>query len=365
MIPTNRDLIRSRPSRRDLPHRAEKWKAVVEEIIGECAGARPAGAGRYGLDREVREAGRMLRKRGHQARRAQRQVPRDGSRDRGPGRALGAVTIATNMAGRGTDILLGGNPEFLARQDLLAEAGSSPARPGQGDWDAAYAEALEKRDAQSAREENEQVIERLGGLHIIGTERHESRRIDNQLRGRAGRQGDPGIVALLPVARRRPDAHLRRRQDEGGDEEAGDGRGRPDRVPDGQPGDRARAEAGRAAQLRDPQTPARVRRRQQQAAQRDLRAAPRLLEGKEQKEFRLEKAARSSTTWSPTPGVPSDPADWDLEPSATAAQALLRIDPSGDRRSTCAQMALDEIAERCGSRWSSATRPRRTRSAPR
>jgi preprotein translocase subunit SecA len=93
------------------------------------------------------------------------------------------------MAGRGTDIVLGGNPEFLARRKL-AEAGMKPAETPQETWDAAYAEELASAVAQCAKE-REQVIA-AGGLLIIGTERHESRRIDNQLRGRAGRQGDAG-----------------------------------------------------------------------------------------------------------------------------------------------------------------------------
>ncbi len=124
---------------------------------------------------------------------------------------LGMVTIATNMAGRGTDILLGGNSEFMARQDLVrkqqaravsaAEGAISPvAGPGmvrfyysgqefettQAAWDAAIA-----AHESAAKAEHENVIN-AGGLHILGTERHESRRVDNQLRGRAGRQGDPG-----------------------------------------------------------------------------------------------------------------------------------------------------------------------------
>jgi preprotein translocase subunit SecA len=124
---------------------------------------------------------------------------------------LGMVTIATNMAGRGTDILLGGNPDFVAKQDLVkkaaaraisaAEGAINPmAAPGmirfyyqgqefettQENWDRTYA-----IHAASAAQEHDEVIE-AGGLHILGTERHESRRVDNQLRGRAGRQGDPG-----------------------------------------------------------------------------------------------------------------------------------------------------------------------------
>lgn len=97
---------------------------------------------------------------------------------------LGAVTVATNMAGRGTDIVLGGNPEFLAREEIEKEGKDPAAEPE------LYYETLEKY-RKSCAEEHEKVIA-TGGLRIIGTERHESRRIDNQLRGRSGRQGDPG-----------------------------------------------------------------------------------------------------------------------------------------------------------------------------
>ena len=100
----------------------------------------------------------------------------------------GAVTIATNMAGRGTDILLGGNPEVMAAE-LLHKRGTNvlEATPEQ------YAEALAEAERVCA-EDKEKVLA-AGGLHIVGTERHEARRIDNQLRGRAGRQGDPGAPA--------------------------------------------------------------------------------------------------------------------------------------------------------------------------
>ena len=97
----------------------------------------------------------------------------------------GAVTIATNMAGRGTDILLGGNPAGLA-SDILHKRGLNPAEVDKATYDEALAEARRITD-----EDHERVVQ-AGGLHIIGTERHDSRRIDNQLRGRAGRQGDPG-----------------------------------------------------------------------------------------------------------------------------------------------------------------------------
>src|SRR5215510_11658797 len=99
----------------------------------------------------------------------------------------GAVTIATNMAGRGTDIILGGNPETLAR-DRLKDKYATRLDVPEDEWKALVDE-IESRDKM--REEGRRVAG-MGGLHIVGTERHEARRIDNQLRGRAGRQGDPG-----------------------------------------------------------------------------------------------------------------------------------------------------------------------------
>lgn len=113
----------------------------------------------------------------------------------------GAVTIATNMAGRGTDILLGGNPEAMAQAMLLERFGEdeepTPAQVKQAE---AEAEAITNRESKE--------VLAAGGLCVIGTERHESRRIDNQLRGRAGRQGDPGCNAVLPFSRRRPYAFV-------------------------------------------------------------------------------------------------------------------------------------------------------------
>src|SRR5690606_12100542 len=101
---------------------------------------------------------------------------------------LGAVTVATNMAGRGTDIMLGGNAEFMADEELQAR-GLNPLDTPE-EYEAAWPEALEKAE-EAVKSEHEEVVE-AGGLYVLGTERHESRRIDNQLRGRSGRQGDPG-----------------------------------------------------------------------------------------------------------------------------------------------------------------------------
>ncbi len=104
---------------------------------------------------------------------------------------LNAVTIATNMAGRGTDILLGGNPEYLAKEILKKKGFENPQEAPEEEWKKALEEAIE-----ITSKEKEKVKE-LGGLYVIGTERHESRRIDNQLRGRSGRQGDPGETRFI------------------------------------------------------------------------------------------------------------------------------------------------------------------------
>ena len=104
---------------------------------------------------------------------------------------IGAVTIATNMAGRGTDIILGGNPETMAWAMLKAQIRHPPRRARR------RLESQGRRDraGEKMKEEGREVAE-MGGLHIVGTERHDSRRIDNQLRGRAGRQGDPGSAGF-------------------------------------------------------------------------------------------------------------------------------------------------------------------------
>ncbi|MGE5599544.1 MAG: preprotein translocase subunit SecA [Bacteroidota bacterium] len=184
VIPTNVPMIR-----RDHPDvifrtMHHKFRAVVEEIK-ECHGrGQPVLVGTITIENSERIA-KMLKAEGipHQVLNA-KYHEKEAEIVAQAGR-LGAVTIATNMAGRGTDIMLGGNPDFLARAALRAD-GIEPAEAGKELWEEyrAKAEAVTKA-------EHEQVVA-LGGLRIIGTERHESRRIDNQLRGRAGRQGDPG-----------------------------------------------------------------------------------------------------------------------------------------------------------------------------
>ena len=210
----------------------------------------------------------------------------------------GTVTIATNMAGRGTDILLGGNPEFMARQQCAGRAdrraaarrarrSSSTTRSSSTSSTstasiacrAPTTSASSTHFKQQTDAEHDEVVA-LGGLHIVGTERHEARRIDNQLRGRAGRQGDPGSSRFYLSLEDDLMRIFGSDRISGPDAAARHGRRRADRARDGDQGDRARAEAGRSAELLGPQAPARVRRRDEQAAREHLRAAPRDLEGK-------------------------------------------------------------------------------------
>lgn len=183
-IPPNRPVVRE--DNDDLVYRNvdAKFGAVVEDVIERHAKGQPVLVGTVAIE-SSEKLSRMLTRRGvkHEVLNAKHHE-REASIVAQAGR-LGAVTIATNMAGRGTDILLGGNPTFLA-SDLLLARGIDPAEAS----DADKAAALEKARAICAGEKTK-VIE-AGGLCVIGTERHESRRIDNQLRGRSGRQGDPG-----------------------------------------------------------------------------------------------------------------------------------------------------------------------------
>ncbi|MCD9188506.1 MAG: preprotein translocase subunit SecA [Pyrinomonadaceae bacterium] len=184
IIPTNRAMIRK--DNPDMIYRTleEKWDAVVGEIKELHAKGQPVLVGTVSVENSELIADR-LKKAGipHNVLNA-KYHEREAEIVAQAGRK-GAVTIATNMAGRGTDILLGGNPEFLANDYLKRmEINPDEATPEQ------FEEQLEKAKRVVAEEHKEVVA--AGGLHILGTERHESRRIDNQLRGRAGRQGDPG-----------------------------------------------------------------------------------------------------------------------------------------------------------------------------
>jgi preprotein translocase subunit SecA len=185
VIPTNQPMVRDDFA--DAIFRSEdaKQRAVVEEIKELHEKRQPVLVGTTSIEKSEKIS-ELLRRKGvpHEVLNA-RHHAREAEIVAQAGR-LGAVTIATNMAGRGTDILLGGNAEFLARALALEATGKAWAECTPEEQQ----EALTRARESTARDHEEVV--RLGGLHILGTERHEARRIDNQLRGRAGRQGDPG-----------------------------------------------------------------------------------------------------------------------------------------------------------------------------
>jgi preprotein translocase subunit SecA len=195
-IPTNQPMIRA--DEQDLIYKVEdaKWNAVVEDIAKRNEAGQPVLVGTVSIEKSEKLSG-YLNRRGipHHVLNA-KQHEKEAMIVAQAGR-VGTVTVATNMAGRGVDILLGGNPEYLARQEMAAR-----------EWDndrylmfemdeeerVAYEEDYEpilRKFKQQTDAEHEEVVG-LGGLYVLGTERHESRRIDNQLRGRSGRQGDPG-----------------------------------------------------------------------------------------------------------------------------------------------------------------------------
>jgi preprotein translocase subunit SecA len=208
VIPTNRPLKRIEEP--DLVYRTEreKYDAIVDDILDKQASGRPTLVGTVSIEKSERLSG-LLRKRGikHVVLNAKYHT-QEAEIVAQAGRK-GNVTIATNMAGRGTDILLGGNAEHMARQQTLSEEVAERLPKGEEkfvddeefvyffhvdgfyrvprpDWERIFSHFKRLTDT-----EHEEVVN-LGGLHILGTERHEARRIDNQLRGRAGRQGDPG-----------------------------------------------------------------------------------------------------------------------------------------------------------------------------
>jgi preprotein translocase subunit SecA len=195
-IPTNRPGVRN--DEQDLIYKNEdaKWNAVAEDIIERNEQGQPILVGTVSIEKSEVLSG-VLNRRGVQhsvlnAKNHEKEaliVAQAGRK--------GTVTVATNMAGRGVDILLGGNPEYLARQEMAARDWDNDAyllfemeEDDRKAYEAEYEPLLQKFKAQTDSEHDEVVG--AGGLYVLGTERHESRRIDNQLRGRSGRQGDPG-----------------------------------------------------------------------------------------------------------------------------------------------------------------------------
>lgn len=186
-IPTNREMIRI--DQPDLVYKSEegKFAAVTADIAEKHRKGQPVLVGTVSVEKSE-ELSAFLRKSGvpHEVLNAKHHereaaiIARAGT--------LGAVTVATNMAGRGTDIMLGGNPEFMADFELQRR-GISPVENAD-EYEAAWPAEIARQKAAVAKGHEEVIA--LGGLYVLGTERHESRRIDNQLRGRSGRQGDPG-----------------------------------------------------------------------------------------------------------------------------------------------------------------------------
>ena len=186
-IPTNKPMVRQ--DKKDLIYRTEeaKFVAIVDDVLGRSEEGQPVLIGTASvakselLSKALTQVGvkhEVLNAKNHAKEAA---IIAEAGRK-------GAITVATNMAGRGTDIILGGNAEFLADHQLR-KRGLDPVEDPE-EYEAAWAEVLEAIEAEVATEHDE--VTELGGLYVVGSERHESRRIDNQLRGRSGRQGDPG-----------------------------------------------------------------------------------------------------------------------------------------------------------------------------
>ncbi|HXG12946.1 MAG TPA: preprotein translocase subunit SecA [Gemmataceae bacterium] len=187
-IPTNKPLIRFNHPDVIFRTEREKWNAVVEEIVEVHRTGRPILIGTTSVEKSEKLS-EMLRRRGvkHELLNAKPEYAAREAEIVAQAGRIGAVTIATNMAGRGTDIILGGNPEFLAWARLKDKYPTRLDVP-----EDLWKRTVEEIEAKEKMKEEGRKVAAMGGLHIIGTERHEARRIDNQLRGRAGRQGDPG-----------------------------------------------------------------------------------------------------------------------------------------------------------------------------
>lgn len=205
VIPTNRPVVRDDRQDSVYAHQSGKYKAIVEQVVRAHETGQPVLVGTISIEISELISG-MLKKRGvrHNVLNAKHheqeaEIVAEAGR-------LGAVTIATNMAGRGTDIILGGNPDFEARKEMR-KAGYTPeqisfATGFERSEDSELIEARERYrelldGIRTARAGEQEKVRELGGLCIVGTERHESRRIDNQLRGRSGRQGDPGTTQFF------------------------------------------------------------------------------------------------------------------------------------------------------------------------
>ncbi|WP_141003512.1 preprotein translocase subunit SecA [Nocardioides humi] len=187
-IPTNKPMLRK--DQPDLVYRTEeaKYDAVVDDIVERNEKGQPVLVGTVSVEKSE-YLHQALTKRGVPHSVLNAKVHAEEAKIVAMAGHKGAVTVATNMAGRGTDIMLGGSVEFLADAELRKQ-GLEPSGETAEEYDAAWPAMIETIKKQVEKEHDE--VKELGGLYVIGTERHESRRIDNQLRGRSGRQGDPG-----------------------------------------------------------------------------------------------------------------------------------------------------------------------------
>jgi preprotein translocase subunit SecA len=195
-VPTNQPMVRADQQDQVYKNEDAKWNAVVDDLVERNANGQPVLVGTVSIEKSETLSG-YLNRRGvpHSVLNAKNHE-KEAMIVAQAGR-IGAVTVATNMAGRGVDILLGGNPEYLARQEMAAREWDNDAyllfemdEEDRAAYEAEYQPIYQKFKAQTDAEHEEVVA--VGGLYVLGTERHESRRIDNQLRGRSGRQGDPG-----------------------------------------------------------------------------------------------------------------------------------------------------------------------------
>ena len=341
MIPTNKDLIRIENP--DMIYRTEpeKWNAVVEEIAEAQEEGQPVLVGTISIENSERLSTLLKRKGVPHVVLNAKYHEREAEIVAQAGR-IGAVTIATNMAGRGTDILLGGNPEFLARRSL-EEQGVKVSETSAEEYAAAYEPALAQA-GENYRIEHEKVVG-LGGLYILGTERHESRRIDNQLRGRAGRQGDPGASRFFLSL----DDDLMRIF----------------------AGDKLKATMARLGMeegvpIESPMVSRAIERAQKQVEQRNFDTRKHLLEyddvnnkqrteiyglrqglleGREQKEYILQKAREVlDYLVEEHLGAHDNPKDWDLEGLHQQLKHFFNFDPESVAL-RLADLRLDEIAD--------------------
>jgi preprotein translocase subunit SecA len=333
-IPTNKESRRADES--DLVYKSEesKFTAVVNDIFERNRKGQPVLVGTVSVEKSELLS-TYLTKRGvpHQVLNAKHH-DREASIIARAGRK-GGVTVATNMAGRGTDIMLGGNPEFAADEALHAR-GLSPVDTPE-EYEAAWPGELASQQASVAAEHNEVVD--LGGLYVLGTERHESRRIDNQLRGRSGRQGDPGESRFyLSLG-----DELMRRFNSGIVERVLSAAGIPDDVPIES---KMVSNAIRSAQTQVESQNFEIRKnvlkyddvlnRQRQVIYAERR---RVLEGadlREQVTHFIEETIAGYITAATSDGFPED---WDLEQLWTALRNLYPV-----------SLTIEQIEEACGGR---------------